>query len=313
MFDNAPLLKPEEKSYWQQRVAALELELEDLRATCRRAHHHHHYQPEKPQADVLVLGSDNLSAIRFEWDIVKQSLQKASNQLHKEQDALVQGLYSKITEVLQNTVEKAFVESEQEQQQTITDGLDLPALGRNIKSCPAFFSSSACPQISQVESSGSSSAKRKPHWFFFSWTTRGTPAQQDSTEGPTIPGGVDRQSERCSRADFGWVNQLIANHQLPDDHWLVGICRFIDCWYQLKEPEREGCLANVIKSKIFEGTVLTVIMVNSIVTVYSTNYMIQNLTNETTSWMTKSDIAFASFYSFELLLKIIVHRFFFFL
>jgi len=100
--------------------------------------------------------------------------------------------------------------------------------------------------------------------------------------------------------------------------WSNSILNIVDtferCW-QLEEPERTGCLAKVVKSNFFGMVCGAVIFANAIFILYATDYEMQNLQQPVSSDAEKMSVAellLASFYVFELLLKLIVHRFYFF-
>eukprot|EP00435_Cladocopium_sp_Y103_P045326 s1719_g13.t1 len=91
---------------------------------------------------------------------------------------------------------------------------------------------------------------------------------------------------------------------------------FERCW-QIEEPERTGCLAKVVKSNFFGMVCGAVIFANAIFILYATDYEMQNLHQPVSSESEKisvsvAELLLASFYVFELFLKLIVHRFYFF-
>jgi len=100
--------------------------------------------------------------------------------------------------------------------------------------------------------------------------------------------------------------------------WSTSILSIVDaferCW-QLEEPERSGCLARVVRSNFFGMLCGAVIFANAIFILYATDYEMQNLHQPISSDAEKISVAellLASFYVFELFLKLIVHRFYFF-
>jgi len=83
-------------------------------------------------------------------------------------------------------------------------------------------------------------------------------------------------------------------------------------WVNLTEPPRTGKLADVVQGRRFEMLTLLVISLNCLYTLYEANYHIAYLTDGRTNLMVLVDTFFTVFYAIELLLKIKVHRLFFF-
>jgi len=90
------------------------------------------------------------------------------------------------------------------------------------------------------------------------------------------------------------------------------VAKLVDCWLELKDPERTGPLARFVRTKLFEGTCICVIMVNSVFTIVATNYMIQELSDSTNDTMQTAETFFLFWYTAEAILKIAVHRWFYF-
>lgn len=88
--------------------------------------------------------------------------------------------------------------------------------------------------------------------------------------------------------------------------------RYVDYWMEIEEPERSGCLNAFVSSKVFESTCVAVIVINSMFTIYTTNYMMSAKTEEQTFGMVVADRSFLGFYVLELVLKVSVHRLYFF-
>jgi hypothetical protein len=89
--------------------------------------------------------------------------------------------------------------------------------------------------------------------------------------------------------------------------------KWADWWKRLKEPDRKGRLAEVADSKRFESLCATVILINAVFTLLVTNWEMNNLGEEPTTFMFVAELFFLIFYLLELVLKIQVHRFYFFL
>lgn len=78
------------------------------------------------------------------------------------------------------------------------------------------------------------------------------------------------------------------------------------------EPPRTGCLADFVQGDWFERASLVVIFLNAIFSIYITNYAAQLVTDSLPAWMDVLEGAFMFWYVFEVLLKLLVHRTFFF-
>lgn len=104
---------------------------------------------------------------------------------------------------------------------------------------------------------------------------------------------VDRQETPCRR--------LIAS--------FVMFCAWL---LDRKEPERNGCLARAVRSPYFALLSTVVILANAVVILYATDYEMQNLNQPTNPQIRSVDLALAGFYVVEVLLKLIVHKLFFF-
>eukprot|EP00931_Biecheleriopsis_adriatica_P116739 TRINITY_DN92340_c0_g1_i1.p1 TRINITY_DN92340_c0_g1~~TRINITY_DN92340_c0_g1_i1.p1 ORF type:complete len:684 (-),score=114.35 TRINITY_DN92340_c0_g1_i1:30-2054(-) len=93
---------------------------------------------------------------------------------------------------------------------------------------------------------------------------------------------------------------------------LSRIAAFVE---QFHEPERTGRLAAIIDSNAFATLTVSVISFNSIFIAITTDYEISNLGADSLKpplWMIVIDLALAVFYLFELALKLMVHRGYFF-
>jgi len=80
----------------------------------------------------------------------------------------------------------------------------------------------------------------------------------------------------------------------------------------LKEPVRVGVCADFVQSKSFEAFTLFVIMLNSLYTLYDTNWQMSRLRETRPTVMLVMEVGFTCFYTFELGIKLNVHRLFFF-
>eukprot|EP00931_Biecheleriopsis_adriatica_P108889 TRINITY_DN83158_c0_g1_i1.p1 TRINITY_DN83158_c0_g1~~TRINITY_DN83158_c0_g1_i1.p1 ORF type:complete len:587 (-),score=103.08 TRINITY_DN83158_c0_g1_i1:90-1850(-) len=98
-----------------------------------------------------------------------------------------------------------------------------------------------------------------------------------------------------------WKDRLITN--ILDKYSLAS---------KVHEPERTGCFASIIISSKFNLLSALVILLNSIVTCLQSNEEMATLELQTGAAYTYIDLAFTSFYTLELMSKMIVHRLFFF-
>lgn len=95
---------------------------------------------------------------------------------------------------------------------------------------------------------------------------------------------------------------------------LASIFRLAEWWDALEEPERDGFLArNITESKWFESLCATVILMNAIFTSYTTNWEMKNLGADPTNFMVIGETGFLIFYIVELILKLLVHKWYFFI
>jgi len=107
---------------------------------------------------------------------------------------------------------------------------------------------------------------------------------------------------------------------LPGNDWssrtlrntLGAVLRFVTWFRNLTEPPRSGCIANLVLSRKFELTCGFVIVCNSAFTISTTNYAMETLQDKLTPTQAGFELGFCVFYVIELLLKISVHRQYFF-
>jgi hypothetical protein len=90
--------------------------------------------------------------------------------------------------------------------------------------------------------------------------------------------------------------------------WLEDV---LDTCDKIKEPVRTGQLASISQSKAFEAVVLVVIFVNCGYMAYSADYGVKN-PGKAPSSEVFADWYFQIFYTMELVIKLIVHRAYFF-
>jgi len=86
----------------------------------------------------------------------------------------------------------------------------------------------------------------------------------------------------------------------------------LDTYEAIKEPEREGLLANIVTSGKFSTLCTTMICANGIFIAATADYEIQYLGEPPTEVMSVFEGIFTYFYVVELVMKLLVHRLYFF-
>jgi len=81
---------------------------------------------------------------------------------------------------------------------------------------------------------------------------------------------------------------------------------------EVEEPRRSGRLAALVKGSCFETTCSLVILLNSAFSIYTTNYDIANLDAKPTVFILVMEFLFVVFYTWEILMKLAVHRLYLF-
>merc|ERR1719352_1012189 len=87
-------------------------------------------------------------------------------------------------------------------------------------------------------------------------------------------------------------------------------------WSRLEEPECKGCLKSFVKSNIFESLCATAIVLNSFFIAYTADWEMRRvgqLGDEDAQWIKTQELCFVIFYIIELVLRISVHRLYFFI
>lgn len=87
---------------------------------------------------------------------------------------------------------------------------------------------------------------------------------------------------------------------------------FVKWWDGLDEPERKSCLSKAVLSSRFESLCVLVIVLNSMFVAYTANWEMQNLGQGLPTSFMWIENAFLTFYTIELILRLIVHRLYFF-
>lgn len=84
-------------------------------------------------------------------------------------------------------------------------------------------------------------------------------------------------------------------------------------WDQLEEPQRQGCLYRFVSSSPFATTSSLVILLNSVFVAITADWEMQHLGMEPPITFKVVERCFLAFFSLELVLRLVVHRCFFFL
>jgi len=87
----------------------------------------------------------------------------------------------------------------------------------------------------------------------------------------------------------------------------------IELFEQCREPERTGLLAKVVNSNRFGGLCMMVILLNAILISYMSDQEMKHPGAQTPYTLMMIELGFACFYAVELLLKLAVHRLYFFI
>eukprot|EP00928_Gymnodinium_smaydae_P020336 TRINITY_DN17862_c1_g1_i1.p1 TRINITY_DN17862_c1_g1~~TRINITY_DN17862_c1_g1_i1.p1 ORF type:complete len:914 (-),score=216.55 TRINITY_DN17862_c1_g1_i1:106-2787(-) len=88
--------------------------------------------------------------------------------------------------------------------------------------------------------------------------------------------------------------------------WLAG---FLE---RAREPEREGFLADVAGSKLFENFTAMVILMNATCVAFTSNWEITHIGEDTPMSFKVIEMMFLGYYTLELWIRLLVHRFYFF-
>jgi hypothetical protein len=106
------------------------------------------------------------------------------------------------------------------------------------------------------------------------------------------------------------LTSVMQKRDLPDV--LIMLDKWYTAWLNVKEPERTGILADIESSNVFDAIVCTVIIANCVMMTISADFEIAELGNSS-EWVTTWELPFLVFYTFEIIVKLVVHRGYFFL
>ena len=94
--------------------------------------------------------------------------------------------------------------------------------------------------------------------------------------------------------------------------WLEGAITKVEYLQGLQEPPRTGCLARTVDSSTFQFLCTVVILANCFTLLLSANWSMEHQSFDIPLYLRVMDLSFTSFYVIELILKLIVHRHYFF-
>mmetsp|Transcript_97 Transcript_97/g.340 ORF Transcript_97/g.340 Transcript_97/m.340 type:complete len:753 (+) Transcript_97:25-2283(+) len=86
----------------------------------------------------------------------------------------------------------------------------------------------------------------------------------------------------------------------------------IEFWLTLTEPPRTSVLASIVASVLFDWLGMAVIVCHTVFTILYTNWEIQHFGQEPPVAAVATEVSFQSFYIVEVLLRLLVHRLYFF-
>lgn len=89
-----------------------------------------------------------------------------------------------------------------------------------------------------------------------------------------------------------------------------GVLHVIGSWVSLKEPPREGLLARLERSTVWEGFIALLICLNSVFMVYTVDFQMANRETDQPlpRWAQAMELTFTFLFGVELALKLLVHR-----
>jgi len=113
------------------------------------------------------------------------------------------------------------------------------------------------------------------------------------------------------------ASKYAAKHTIQMEHaseWKKFLYRrgakYLNYWYSLEEPPRTGLLARIVKSAQFNWLVISVIFVNCFYQWYQSNEEVKSAVKS--DEIGTVEVCFWGFYTFEVFIKLIVHRAYFF-
>jgi hypothetical protein len=87
---------------------------------------------------------------------------------------------------------------------------------------------------------------------------------------------------------------------------------FLDRWENFQEPERTGCLNELMNHHLFDVLSMGAVIADQAVSIWSANYALKHLTSEMPQMVVFLSYALNGFFLIELMLKLALHRWYFF-
>lgn len=84
-------------------------------------------------------------------------------------------------------------------------------------------------------------------------------------------------------------------------------------WSHLDEPDRSGCAFSLLESRIFNSLSSAVIIMHAVVVTMSSDWEVNNVGQKAPESFHYMEMIFLGFYALELILRVYVHRWFFFI
>eukprot|EP00747_Dinoflagellata_sp_TGD_P193994 gnl/TRDRNA2_/TRDRNA2_60900_c0_seq1.p1 gnl/TRDRNA2_/TRDRNA2_60900_c0~~gnl/TRDRNA2_/TRDRNA2_60900_c0_seq1.p1 ORF type:complete len:643 (+),score=124.77 gnl/TRDRNA2_/TRDRNA2_60900_c0_seq1:56-1984(+) len=138
----------------------------------------------------------------------------------------------------------------------------------------------------------------------------GTPPLKASTTFTKDAGEAKAEGKKHHASLRLWREDLV--HATEDSVLEAMVLRLVEFCMSLEEPERTGHLADFVRSRSFDIVSTTVILFNAIFMAYSANYDIQHIEAGPTAFILDAERFFACFFTLELVLKLMVHKAYFF-
>lgn len=102
----------------------------------------------------------------------------------------------------------------------------------------------------------------------------------------------------------------------PHNSWRKNALRYcsncLEWWVNIREPERKGWLAALVMNNYFELLSMLITLYDAMFVAYTSNYRIRHMTNERTGLIKAMEMSILGVYTVELLLRLLLHRVFFF-
>lgn len=141
-------------------------------------------------------------------------------------------------------------------------------------------------------------------------STHGCKSERRLGETQESPGGLSKGNTADLREE-SLMDQMFDN--LPHNVFFRVLRDFMQWLSNLQEPKRHGLLATAVNGRRFQAVCISVIMFNAGFSAYVANWEIEHLDVAPPSMIINVELGLLSFYLCELILKLMVHRLFFFI